>query len=86
MENPNKGTAVYYCDTESEFNEQITEYESNPDFTLLGYYNMINDIYDETEYQGFTEDQTRQLTHNRYGNCLEIIEYASDYVAFFGNR
>ena len=86
MENENNATGIYYCDTEEEFDNVIYELNTNPDFTLLGYYDSINDIYAEMEYQGFTEDQTRQLTVNRYGNCLEIIQYIDNYTAYIGAR
>ena len=86
MENENNATGIYFCDTEEEYDNIIHELNTNPDFSILGYYDSINDIYDEMEYQGFTEDQTRQLTVNRYGNCLEIIQYIDNYTAYIGSR
>ena len=86
MGNENNATGIYYCDTEEEYDNVIYELHTNPDFSLLGYYDSINDIYDEMEDQGFTEDQTRQLTVNRYGNCLEIIQYIDNYTAYIGAR
>lgn len=82
----NRGTGVNFCDTEEEYISTIEELESNPDFSLLGYYDSINDIYDEMEYQGFSEDQTQQLTLNRYGDCLEIVQYLDGYTAYIGAR
>ena len=86
MENENNATGIYFCDTEEEYENVIYELNTNPDFSFLGYYDSINDIYDEMEYNGFTEDQTRQLSVNRYGNCLEIIQYIDDYTAYIGAR
>lgn len=82
----NKGVAVWYCNTEKEYDEELEEREKNLDLHLVGYYDAINDIYDELEYQGFIESEITQLTHNRYGNILDIIEYNSGYAAFIGVR
>lgn len=79
-------TAVFYCDSLEEKEEMENELESNPDFTLVGHFDSIQDIYDEMEYQGFDEKQIEQLSKNRYGNCLEIIEYVSSYTAYLGAR
>lgn len=82
----NNATGIYYCDTEDDYITAVYDLETNPDFSELGYYDSINDIYDEMEYQGFTEDQIRQLTVNRYGSCLEIIEFEYRYTVYIGSR
>lgn len=79
-------TGINYCDTEEEFFNLLDELENNPDFTSIGAFSMIQSIYEELEYQGFTEEQIEQFSHNRYGTCLEIVEYASEYMAFIGTR
>lgn len=79
-------TGVYHCDSIEEKEQQENELESNPDFTLVGHFDMIQDIYFELNEQGFTDEQIEQFSMNRYGNCLEIIEYASSYTAYFGAR
>jgi hypothetical protein len=81
-----RGTGINHCDTEEEFYGLCDELEGNPDFTSLGAYTSIQSIYEELNYQGFTDEQIEQFTHNRYGTCLEIVEYASDYEAFIGTR
>ena len=81
-----KGVAVWHCDSEEEFDEAYNDLAMNPDFTLLGNFGMVQEVYYELEYQGFTEEQLDQFTHYRFGTCLEIKEFASDYVAFFGTR
>lgn len=83
----NKHTAIYFFDTTEEFEETYTELENNPDFSYIGGFDMIEDIYEELEYQGLLEAEITQLTHNRYGNCLEILECPNNqYHAFIGAR
>jgi hypothetical protein len=79
-----KGTAVWYCDTEEERDEQCGIFEDNPDFTHIGHFTAIYQIYEELEYQGLTDDEIREMSQNRYGQCLEIIEYQSHYDAYIG--
>lgn len=82
----NRGTGIWHCDTEAEYEEQFTDLLTNPDFTFLGHYDSIQDIFEDLEYQGFTEEQIEQFTHNRYGTCLDILDYSSGYCAFIGTR
>ena len=77
---------TWICDTEEERFEQIDELEANPDFTYLGHYDSTQAIYEELNYQGFTDEQIDEFTSNRYGTCLEIIEYLNHYDAFIGQR
>ena len=79
-------TTVIYIDTIEEFEETIQELESNPDFTCLGDYNLIQDIYEKLEEQGFSELEIKQMAANKYGRCLDIIEFESHYTAYIGNR
>ena len=81
-----KAVATWFCDTEEEFNEHIQELESNPDFTYLGDYDMIQDVEDEFLYQGFSVDEFIQLTNNRYGSVVEILEFEDKYWVFVGAR
>ena len=81
-------TTIYNVDSEQELQEVYNDLENNPDFELLGYYEMIQDIYEELNYQGFNDEQIEQFTKNQYGTCLEIIYYPphDEYIAFLGTR
>ena len=81
-----KAIATWFCDTEEEFNERYFELHGNPDFTYLGDYDMIQDVEDEFLYQGFNEDEFIQLTNNRYGNVVDILEFEDKYWVFVGAR
>lgn len=78
--------ATWYCDTEEELEIEIEELNNNPDFTFIGNFNMIQDIELEFEEYGIYELEFEQMTQNRYGTCIEILEYASDYTVFVGDR
>lgn len=80
------GVGVWYCDTEEDFNNAIVELDNNPDFSFLGEYDLINDIEDEFEYQGISNDDFMKMTNNRYGNCIEIVEYENRYTVYYGAR
>ena len=78
-------TVTWFYDDEQEMEEHYTELHNNPDFTYLGGFDLIQDIYSELEYQGLTDKEITQLTNNRYGNVLEILECPnSQYHAFIG--
>lgn len=79
-------TGVNYCDTEQEFFEACDELEANPDFTYVGTFDSIQDVYEELNYQGLSDEEIEKLSVARYGNCLEIVEYASTYEAYIGAR
>lgn len=81
-----KAVATWFCDTEEEFNEHIQELENNPDFTFFGGYDMIQDVEDEFLYQGFSVDEFIQLTNNRYGSVIEILEFEDKYTVYVGAR
>ena len=82
-----QGTGINFFDTVEEMEETYRELETNPDFSFLGGFDMVQDIYEELEYQGFKDEEITQLTHNRHGNVLEILECANDqYYAFIGAR
>jgi hypothetical protein len=81
-----KAVATWICDTEEEYEEYFTELENNPDFAYYGDYNMIQDIEDELLHQGISVDEFIQLTNNRYGGMIEIIEFKNMYSVFVGAR
>lgn len=81
-----KAVATWFCDTEEEFNEHIKELENNPDFTFFGDFDMIQDVEDEFLYQGISVDEFIQLTNNRYGSVVEILEFEDKYWVFVGAR
>lgn len=78
--------AVWFCDTEEERDERRDIFDDNPDFTYLGHFDMTQDIYFELNECGFSDDEIEAMTHAQYGRCLEIIEYASHYDAYIGQR
>lgn len=83
----NKGIGIWYYDSEDEFEEEIHELENNPDFTFIGSYDDLQDMYDEFEYQGFSNDEVDRLTHTRYGVCIDILECANNqYYVYYGAR
>ena len=65
-----QGKTTWYYDSEEEFEETIHELESNPDFHFVGSYDLIQDIYDELNYQGLKDEEIEQLLDNRYGNSI----------------
>ena len=79
-------TGTWYCDTEEEFNEAWTENHNNPDFTYLGDYDLLQDLDAELEGYGFSPEEIAQLSLNRYGHVLEVLEFEYKYYAFIGAR
>ena len=75
-------------DDVSEFEQDLKELESNPDFTLIGHYDMTQDADEELEYQGFTLDQITKMSLNRYGNVIETLAApdSGTYWVFVGSR
>ena len=76
-----------YDDVES-FEEDLRELENNPDFTLLGHFDMTQDADEELEYQGLTLDQITKMSMNRYGNVIETLQApdSGTYWVFIGAR
>ena len=79
-------TGVFYCDTEGEKFEMLDELEGNPDFTYLGYFDMVQDVYHELNEYGFSDEEVEKMSLSRYGRVVEIIEYLDHYDAFIGVR
>ena len=77
---------VWYMDTYEELIEATEELHSNPDFTYIGWFNMLQDIENELEYQGLSLKEIGEINRARYGNVLEVLEYCSEYLAFIGTR
>lgn len=76
-----------YCDTEEELEEALAELENNPDFSLLGIFDMTQDADEELQEAGFTLDQITKMSLNRYGNCIETLKGPNtDYFVFVGAR
>ena len=79
---------VSHYDSVSEFESDLKDLEDNPDFTLLGHFDMTQDADEELQYQGFTLDQITKMSLNQYGNVIETL-YAPDsqtYWVFVGAR
>lgn len=75
-------------DSVEDFERDLKELEENPDFTLLGQYNMTQDADEELQYQGFSLDQITKMSLNRYGNCVETLQAPDSgaYWVFIGAR
>ena len=69
---------------ENDFKDIWADLEDNPDMSFFGQYDSLEDVTGELEYQGFEFDEIVQLTKNRYGNVVEIIEYETFFYAFIG--
>ena len=69
---------------ENDFKDMWTHLDDNPDMTYSGRYNSLEELTGELEYQGLVFDEIVQLTKNRYGNVVEIIEYDSAFYTFIG--
>ena len=79
-------TGRCYCDTEAEFNEAWTENHNNPDFSYIGDFDMLQDLDDELQGYGFSPEEIAQLSLNRYGHVLDVLEFEDKYYAFMGAR
>ena len=69
---------------EDDFKDACYDFIDNPDISHYGTYNTLEDLVDELEYQGLNFNEIVQLTKNRYGSVIEIIEYASAFHVFIG--
>lgn len=81
-----ESTGIWFNDTEEEYETMLKDYFNNPDFTYLGHYDMIQDIFYDLNDLGFTDEQITRFTHNRYGTVLMIIQYIDQYEVFFGTH
>ena len=79
-------SSSWYCDTEAEFEEAWTENHNNPDFSYIGDYDLLQDLDAELEGYGFSPEEIAQLSRNRYGHVLDVLEYDNRYYAFIGAR
>ena len=79
---------IWNFDEVSEFERDLKEYENNPDFTLLGHFDSIQDADYELEYQGFTPEEIAKLSLARYGNVIETLQApdSQTYWVFVGAR
>ena len=69
---------------ENDFKDMWTHLDDNPDMSYFGRYNSLKEVVGELEYQGLDFKEIVQLTKNRYGNVVEIIEYDSAFYVFIG--
>lgn len=79
---------INHYDDVSEFEQDLKEMVNNKDFTLLGHFDMTQDVDEELQQQGFTLDQITKMSLNRYGNVIETL-YAPDsetYWVFVGSK
>ena len=70
--------------TEDEFNELEYDFIDNPDVLYYGTFNSLAEVVDDLEYQEYNFNEIVQLTKNRYGHVIEIIEYDSNFYVFIG--
>lgn len=79
--------AISFYDNEEDFETELNELDNTPDFTFIGSYSDIEDIYEEFNYQGFNNNQINTLSNNRYGDCIEILNSPNNnYHVYFGAR
>lgn len=79
---------ISHYDEIAEFESDLRELEDNPDFSLLGHFDMTQDADEELQYQGFSLDEITKMSLNQYGNVIECL-YAPDsqtYWVFVGAR
>ena len=69
---------------ENDFKDMWTHLDDNPDLSDCWLFNSLEELVDELEYQGLDFKEVVQLTKNRYGNVVEIIEYDSIFYVFIG--
>ena len=69
---------------ENDFKDMWTHLDDSPDMSYFGRYSSLEEVANELEYQGFEFKEIVQLTKNRYGNVVEIIEYDSAFYVFIG--
>ena len=69
---------------ENDFKDMWTNLDDSPDMSYFGRYNSLEEVSNELEYQGLDFKEIVQLTKNRYGNVVEIIEYDSIFYVFIG--
>lgn len=81
-----ENAAIFYLNSQNGLDGWIEEIKDNPDFTELGTFKSVRDLYDELNYHGFTDVEITQMTNARYGRCLDIANYELEYVAFIGQR
>lgn len=70
--------------TQNDFNDLFQDFIDNPDFSDCWFFNSLEELVDELEYHGFNFNELVQLTTNRYGDVVEIIEYDSAIYMFIG--
>ena len=72
--------------TKEVFQELFHEFDNNEDLSECWLFNSLEELVDELEYQGLDFKEIVQLTKNRYGNVIDIIEYDSAFYIFIGGR
>lgn len=60
--------------TEEEYMEQKMEEEPFGDLVFMEF-SSIEEMFEELEYQGFERAQIIALTHNRYGDVIELTRF-----------
>lgn len=75
-------------DTVEEFEEELKKLENNPNFLLLGHFDMTQDADEELQYQGFTLDEITKMSLNQYGKVIECLKApdSDSYWVFVGAR
>jgi hypothetical protein len=79
---------IRHYDEVSEFEEDLKEYENNPDFSLLGHYDSTQAADEELQYQGLSLDDITKMSLNQYGNVIECLHApdSQSYWVFVGAR
>ncbi|MFJ7982294.1 hypothetical protein ACIQ1D_18710 [Lysinibacillus xylanilyticus] len=79
---------ISHFNSQTEFEQDLKDLDENPDFTLLGQFDMTQDADEELQSQGFTLDQITKMSLNRYGNVIETLHSpdSDNYWVFVGAR
>ena len=79
---------INHYDDFNDFEKDFKELEENPDFSLLGQYDMTQDADEELQYQGLTLDAITKMSMNRYGDVIETLQDPESgmYWVFVGAR
>ena len=79
---------VTHYDDADEFEDDLRDLEDNPNFSLLGNFNMTQDADEELQDLGFTLDQITKMSLSQYGNVIETLQApdSQTYWVFVGAR
>ena len=77
-------TTLNYFEEVLDFEQFFDELYLNSDFIYIGHFDLIQDIYEEFNDHGFTDEEIDELCKARHGDVVEILEFNSSYDVFVG--